>query len=153
MTQMFSRIRWGVLLLVAALWIILGSQPAQAISLGDNLSDPALAGMERLRVGRGSRRYPAVHRRVDQADITAFANDQNQVFRIEIHSQADLPPDPADFVGEYGQFGSQEELIPLRARIVRYQEGNRWAEWVVYGMSGDFEAVAVSYDLAPEDVG
>ncbi len=152
MTQIFSRIRWGVLLTIAMLSIMLGSLPAKAISLGDNLADPALATLERLTVGRGSRRYPAVHRQVDQSEITAFANDQNQVFRIEIHSQADLPPDPADFVGEYSQFGYQEELIPLRARIVRYQEGNRLAEWVVYGMSGDFEAVAVSYDLAPEDL-
>ncbi len=150
MAQIFFRIRWGVSLMVAMLLITLGSIPAEAISLGDNLSDPALAAMERLTVARGSRRYPAVHRQFDQSDITAFANDQNQVFRIEIHSQADLPPDPADFVGEYGQFGSQEELIPLRARIVRYREGNRLAEWVVYGMSGHFEAVAVSYDLAPE---
>lgn len=150
MTQVFSRIRWGVLLVVAMLSITLGSIPAQAISLGDNLGDLALDTMEQLTVGRGSRRV--VHRQIDQSDITAFANDQNQVFRIEIHSQADLPPNPADFVGEYSQFGYQEELIPLRARIVRYREGNRLAEWVVYGMSGDFEAVAVSYDLAPEDL-
>ncbi|NJL98027.1 MAG: hypothetical protein HC924_03985 [Synechococcaceae cyanobacterium SM2_3_2] len=146
--QVSRQLGFGLLLLTALM--MLGAQPAMAIALGDDVSQLSDPMMERLAVERGSQVVQALHRRSAEGDLTAFVNGNNQVFRIEIQSQADLPPNPADYVGPYGEFVSQEELIPLRGRIVRYQEGNRLAEWVVYGMSGDFNAQAVSFDLALE---
>jgi len=37
----------------------------------------------------------------------------------------------------------------LRARRLRFRQGNRSAEWQVVGMSGRFQAEAISRDLAP----
>ncbi|MGF1574418.1 MAG: hypothetical protein ACFCU9_00515 [Cyanophyceae cyanobacterium] len=146
--QVTRQLGLGLLLLTTL--VMLGAQPVMAIALGDDVSQLSDPMMERVVVERGSQVFQALHRRLAEGDLTAFTNANNQVFRIEIQSQADLPPNPAEYMGTYGQFVSEEELLPLRGRIVRYQEGNRLAEWVVYGLSGDFKAQAISFDLAPE---
>jgi hypothetical protein len=82
--------------------------------------------------------------------IRAYGNEAGQVFWIQINSQSDLPPDYRDYLGEYQQFPPQVvQVVPLRARTVRFSQGNRSAEWRVAGMSGQFQAEAISEDLAP----
>lgn len=131
---------WGLLLLC---WLGLGG-PGWAVSLGDPLPEwaqPMPVGRQRL---RGVEQYRG------QEQIRAYGNQAGRVFWIQIESSADLPPDPRQYLGEYQAFPAEVlQVVPLRAQRLRFQQGNRSAEWQVVGMSGHFEAEAFSYDLAP----
>lgn len=139
--------RW--LMIVVILFVGLWGGPVMALALGDDVSGVSA----QVVIDRGSHRYWAVHEQHGDADVTAFANYRNQVFQLEIHTHGDLPPDPAAFMGDYAALSAQEELIPLRGRIVSYRndKGDPVAEWTVYGLSGDFVAEATSFELAPKN--
>jgi hypothetical protein len=85
-----------------------------------------------------------------QEQIRAYGNEAGRVFWIQIHSHSNLPPDYREYLGEYQHFPVEVvEVVPLRARRLRFRQGNRSAEWQVVGMSGRFQAEAISRDLAP----
>ncbi|MGY2778633.1 hypothetical protein ACVW0B_000524 [Thermostichus sp. MS-CIW-23] len=131
---------WGLLLLC---WLGLGG-PGWAVSLGDPLPEwaqPMPVGRQRL---RGVEQYRG------QEQIRAYGNEAGRVFWIQIHSHSNLPPDYREYLGEYQHFPVEVvEVVPLRARRLRFRQGNRSAEWQVVGMSGRFQAEAISRDLAP----
>jgi hypothetical protein len=82
-----------------------------------------------------------------------LANPADRVFRIQIKSTAETPPDPILFLGEYANFPAETvTVIPLRGKVVHYQQGDRTAEWSVVGMSGSFSAQATSLDLTPSEL-
>ncbi|MEN9223292.1 MAG: hypothetical protein Q6M04_12730 [Thermostichus sp. BF3_bins_97] len=133
---------WGLWLLLACWWG--WALPGWAVSLGDPLPEWA----EPMGVGRQQVR--GIEQYQGQEQIRAYGNEAGQVFWIQINSQSDLPPDYRAYLGEYQQFPPQVvEVVPLRARILRFSQGNRSAEWRVVGMSGGFQAEAISQDLAP----
>lgn len=115
-----------------------------ALSLGDPLpewAEPMVVGRQQV---RGVEHYQG------QDQIRAYGNEAGQVFWIQISSQSDLPPDYREYLGEYQHFPPQVvEVVPLRARTLRFRQGTRSAEWRVMGMSGQFQAEAISQDLAP----
>ncbi len=142
--RMFRRrnFAWGLGLLLLC-WLGL-SGPGWAVSLGDPLPEWA----EPMSVGRQQVR--GIEQYQGREQIRAYGNEAGQVFWIQINSQSDLPPDYRDYLGEYQQFPPQVvQVVPLRARTVRFSQGNRSAEWRVAGMSGQFQAEAISEDLAP----
>lgn len=117
--------------------------PAWAVSLGDPLPEWAKS----MQVGR--QRLRGVEHYQGQEQIRAYGNQAGRVFWIQIESSADLPPDPRQYLGEYQAFPAEViQVVPLRAQRLRFQQGNRSAEWQVVGMSGHFEAEAFSHDLA-----
>ncbi|MEN9242657.1 MAG: hypothetical protein Q6K55_10245 [Thermostichus sp. DG02_3_bins_51] len=141
---------WGKLLRAVGVagWVLLSwlglSLPGWGISLGDPLPEWA----KPISVGRQQVRVVEYSQGRDQ--IRAYGNEAGRVFWIQISSQADLPPDYRDYLGEYQQFPPQVvEVVPLRARTLRFRQGERSAEWRVMGMSGQFQAEAISQDLAP----
>jgi len=134
---------WGLLLLC---WLGL-SGPGWAVSLGDPLPEWA----KPLQVGR--QRWRGIEQYQGQEQIRAYGNAAGRVFWIQIESSADLPPDYREYLGEYQAFPAEViQVVPLRARRLRFRQGNRSAEWQVVGMSGHFEAEAFSYDLAPPEL-
>lgn len=134
---------WVLLLLC---WLGLGA-PAWPISLGDPLPEWA----QSMQVGR--QRLRGVEQYQGQEQIRAYGNQAGRVFWIQIESSADLPPDYREYLGEYQQFPVEVvAVVPLRARRLRFRQGNRGAEWQVVGMSGHFEAEALSHDLAPPEL-
>ncbi|MCJ2542372.1 hypothetical protein [Thermostichus vulcanus] len=129
-------------------WLLIGwlglSMPVWALSLGDPLPEWA----KPMPVGRQQVR--GVEHDQGQDQIRAYGNEAGQVFWIQIQSRSDLPPDYREYLGEYQQFPPQVvEVVPLRARTLRFRQGSRSAEWRVMGMSGQFQAEAISQDLAP----
>lgn len=145
-----SPLDWGKVLCTASVagWVLIGwlglSLPGWGISLGDPLPEwakPTSVGRQQVRV---------IEHYQGQDQIRAYGNEAGQVFWIQISSQADLPPSYQDYLGVYQEFPPQVvEVVPLRARTLRFRQGDRSAEWRVMGMSGQFQAEAVSQDLAP----
>ncbi|HIK19723.1 MAG TPA: hypothetical protein IGR15_01380 [Synechococcus sp. M44_DOE_062] len=132
---------WGLLLLC---WLGLGG-PGWAVSLGDPLPEWA----QPMQVGRQRLRGVEQYRGQDQ--IRAYGNEAGRVFWIQIRSHSELPPDYREYLGEYQHFPVEVvEVVPLRARRLCFRQGDRSAEWQVVGMSGRFQAEAISEDLAPQ---
>ncbi len=135
-------------LLTTGIWMT-GSLPATALALGDTIESDRIALLE---VEPSTSGYRTIQDTNGSETITATLNDENRVFALQIRSESDAAPDPADYMGEYTEFTPETvSVIPLRGRVVRYEQEGRSAEWRVFGMSGRFSVQAVSYDLAPED--
>ncbi|MDX2272327.1 MAG: hypothetical protein NW237_10330 [Cyanobacteriota bacterium] len=151
--QPFSWLALGLrcLWLVAMVVSLLGGvgMGAEAIGLGDDLSGTTPSQWWR----QGDKSYPVVELSTDREAVTAVANSEQKVFQIQVQSTADLPPDPANYLGSYAGLAAEVVgIVPLRGKTLRYSEGSRTAVWTVYGMSGNFVAQATSLDLAPPEL-
>lgn len=128
-------------------WVSSGwMSAAEAVRLGDDIR---LAPGSAHYVQEGSQSRIALEARSGSEAVTAVANKRNRVYRIEIHSTAQEAPDPQEYLGDYASFAQEQVAVfPLKGRIVRYHQGDRAANWSVFGMSGNFSAEALSEDLA-----
>ncbi len=138
---------WTTLgILIAGLLI---AQPAWSLSLGEKIAEDAPL----TQVKQGPHTYLAVQQETSTHTITALLNENHQVFALLIRSEAELPPDPSQYLGDYAAFPHTEpDSSPLRGQQISYSQGERTAEWSVYGMSGQFSAHAFSLDLAPAEM-
>lgn len=128
---------------------LLMAQPAWSLSLGEKISENASL----TQVKQGPHTYAAVQEATSTHTITALLNEDNQVFAILIRSEAEMPPEPSQYLGDYATFPhNQPDGSPLRGQQIRYSQGDLEAEWSVYGMSGQFSAHAFSLDLAPAEM-
>jgi hypothetical protein len=128
---------------------LLMAQPAWALSLGEQITGQAPL----IQVKQGPHTYRAVQEETSTQTVTALLNENNQVFAILIRSEAETPPEPEQYLGDYADFPhNQPQGSPLRGQQISFSQGERKAEWSVYGMSGQFSAHAFSLDLAPADM-
>ncbi len=149
MQRILTYSRYVVVGLVVTVLLLVSAGSAYAIALGDPLPNN-VSGVS-LRQVKG---HSAMDEDQGSRLVRAIANDQNQVFQIEIQSREQSVPDPQEFLGDYGSMTAEvTRIIPLRAKFTRYSQGDQAADWSIYGQSGNFYGIAYSENLAPADWG